>query len=164
MGAAWRAASVSSIARVRRRNSVTPAKSSSDLICWLIAAGVTRSAGYALLGGHALGTGGFEFASTAVPEEALLFAPGAGLKAALAGIDVARMAVAAMCCGMLETALERALEHTAARPVFGQRVADFQGVQWMLADCATDLAAAQALTDEAQPWPVAFNPAALRRR
>jgi len=129
-----------------------PGSGAAGIACFLVpgdAAGVTRSAGYALLGGHALGTGGFEFTRTAVGEDALLFAPGAGLRAALAGIDVARMAVAAMCCGMLETALERALEYTAARPAFGRHVADFQGVQWMLADCATDLAAAQALTERA---------------
>ncbi|MEQ8231368.1 MAG: acyl-CoA dehydrogenase family protein [Gammaproteobacteria bacterium] len=111
--------------------------------------GLSRTAAYELLGGHALGTGGIAFERCRIGDDALIFAPGAGLKAALAGIDVARIAVAAMCCGMLDRALTVALERTAGRAAFGAHVGDFQGVQWMLADCATDLAAARALTAQA---------------
>ena len=111
--------------------------------------GVARLPAYALLGGQALGTGGFRFDGCRVPVDAVLHAPGSAFRAALAGIDVARLAVAGMCCGMLERALEVALDYTAGRAAFGQTIGDFQGVQWMLADCATELAAARALTAQA---------------
>lgn len=122
------------------------------MACFLVDAGlpgVRRLPAYALLGGQALGTGGFEFDACQLDDAALLHAPGTAFRAALGGIDVARLAVAAMCCGMLERALDIALDYTAARPAFGQSIADFQGVQWMLADCATELEAARALTAHA---------------
>lgn len=120
--------------------------------CWLVEAaqpGVTRTPPYDLLGGQALGTGGFTFEHCRVGAEALLQPPGQGLRAALAGIDVARITVAGMCCGMLGRALDVALAYTAARTAFGQTVADLQAIQFMLAECATDLEAARALTARA---------------
>jgi len=65
------------------------------------------------------------------------------------GINIARVGVAAMCCGMMDSALDHALSATVARTAFGQQIADFQGVQWMLADAATDLEAARLLTRHA---------------
>ena len=50
------------------------------------------------------------------------------------GIDAARAGVAAMCCGMIGTSLDQALDAVASRNAFGRTVGDFQGVQWMLAD------------------------------
>ncbi|MCB1746187.1 MAG: acyl-CoA dehydrogenase family protein [Gammaproteobacteria bacterium] len=117
--------------------------------------GVTRSGGYELLGGHALGTGGFTFRDCRVDDDALLHAPGAAFRAAMAGIDLARSAVAAMCCGLLARALDEALAYTTARRAFDTHVADFQAVQFMLADCATDLEAARALTARAVAAPAA---------
>jgi alkylation response protein AidB-like acyl-CoA dehydrogenase len=60
-------------------------------------------------------------------------------------IDVARTLVSAMCCGMMEASLAFAIEATAERSAFGSRTIDFQGVQWMLADVATDLSASELL-------------------
>lgn len=111
--------------------------------------GSSRTPGYALLGGHALGTGGFSFADVKLGADAVLHAPGTAFAAAMRGIDIARVGVAAMCTGTLARSLDVALEYTAARPAFGQRVGDFQGVEWMLAECATDLEAARALTARA---------------
>ena len=54
-----------------------------------------------------------------------------------------------MCCGMLGNALGIAVEYTKTREVFGQKTAEFQGLQWLLADAATDLAAARALAYQA---------------
>lgn len=113
------------------------------------APGVERSPAYGLMGGHALGTGGFRFERCRVSREALLSPPGEAFKAAMAGIDLARVNVGAMCCGMLERGLDVALDYTAAREAFGQRILEFQGIQWMLADAATDLEAARLLTDRA---------------
>ena len=61
------------------------------------------------------------------------------------GIELARIIVAAMCCGMLESALSVALDATRDRHAFGRAIGDFQGIQWMLADVATELEAAKAL-------------------
>ena len=129
-----------------------PGTGGRGIACFLVDAeqpGVSRTPTYALLGGHALGTGGFEFTDCRLDDSALLHLPGTAFRAALGGIDVARLAVAAMCCGMLECALDVALAYSAQRSAFGQTIGDFQGVQWLLADCATELAAARALTARA---------------
>ena len=54
-----------------------------------------------------------------------------------------------MCCGLLEDALDRALERIAGRPAFGGMLADRQGLQWLLADVATDLEASRLLAYDA---------------
>ncbi len=112
-------------------------------------AGVERTEPYAMLGAHAMGTGGFAFRDVQLDHEALFVPVGHGFRAALEGIDAARATVAAMCVGMLGSALESAIAYTRARNAFGQPVADFQGVQWMLADVATDLLAARRLAYDA---------------
>jgi alkylation response protein AidB-like acyl-CoA dehydrogenase len=61
------------------------------------------------------------------------------------GVDVARMLVSAMCCGMMEVSLAFAIRAVAERSAFGLRTIEFQGVQWMLADVATDLSATELL-------------------
>ena len=113
------------------------------------APGLEREPAYDLIGGHALRLSGLSFTDTPVPAENLLVGPGEGLKFALYAIDYARAYVASMVCGMLRSGLEEALDYVAARPAFGRHVADFQGVQWMLADVATNLEAARLLADHA---------------
>lgn len=113
------------------------------------APGVERLGPYRLLGGHALGTGGFRFAGVRLAADALFAPPGEAFKAAMLGIDIARVNVAAMCCGLLEDALDRALDRIAARPAFGGTLADQQGLQWLLADVATDLEASRLLAFDA---------------
>jgi alkylation response protein AidB-like acyl-CoA dehydrogenase len=122
------------------------------IACFVIEAqraGVSRGDAYELLGGHALGAGEFSFGNVALTQADLLLPPEQAFKVALAGIDLARVNVAAMCCGMLSSALEQAVDYCASRQVFGRSVAELQGVQWQLADAATDLAAARALTYQA---------------
>jgi len=108
--------------------------------------GVTRTAPYDLMGAHAMGTGGFEFDQVRAPMADTLVPVGQAFAAAMAGIDLARVLVGAMCCGILRRSLEVALAATSQRQVFGTSVADKQGVQWMLADVATDLEAMRLLT------------------
>ena len=122
------------------------------IACFLVAGdnpGLARGAPYRLIRGHALGTSPITFASCHLSLDALLVGPGDAFKAAMEGIDLARVNVAAMCCGMLERGLEEALAFAAPRSLFGQGVLDFQGLQWMLADVATDLEAASLLTERA---------------
>ena len=122
------------------------------IACFIVAAdapGVIREPAYRLLGGHALGTGGFRFEGCRVSTDDVLVGPGDGFKAALAGVDFARITVAAMCCGMLGRSLQVALEHGAGRRTFGKSVLEHQAVQTLLADAATDLEAARLLTAHA---------------
>jgi alkylation response protein AidB-like acyl-CoA dehydrogenase len=76
----------------------------------------------------------------------VLAPPGAGLRAALGAIDVARCDVAAIANGLHVEALEYALRYGRDRQVFGRRVIDHQGIQWALADAETDLVAGRLLT------------------
>lgn len=111
--------------------------------------GLTRSEAYDMLGGHAAGLCGLRFEGCRVPDINVLLPPGEGFKAAMAGINMARMFVAAICCGMLADSLNRALEYGAARMAFGRPVLANQGLQWELADVATDLEACRRLTEHA---------------
>jgi len=107
--------------------------------------GLSVMAPYDLVGCHSMGLAGVELVDCFVPNEALFARPGEGFKRAMSGIDVARTLVSAMCCGMIEASLAFALKATAERSAFGSKTIDFQGVQWMLADVATDLSAAELL-------------------
>ncbi len=99
-----------------------------------------------LFAGRGFGMGGFRMRDVRVDDDALLVPPGQGLRSAFRAIDVARATVAAMSCGLLARGLREAVDYTKEREAFGATIADFQGVQWMLADAATDLEAARGLT------------------
>src|SRR4029078_262413 len=119
------------------------------IACFAIEAerpGFHRDKPFELPAGHAIGVGGFRLVDYVAPDEAVLHPPGAAFKAALAGINGARTYVAAICCGMLQAALETAVRYTRQRKTFGQPVIDHQGVRWKLVDAATDLEGARLLT------------------
>ncbi|MFA5307966.1 MAG: acyl-CoA dehydrogenase family protein [Dehalococcoidales bacterium] len=84
-----------------------------------------------------------------VPEESRLGAEGQGLKIALEALDVSRVTVGAEAVGISRAAYEAALGYARERKQFGQALADFQGIQWQLADMATQLDAARLLTRRA---------------
>lgn len=111
--------------------------------------GLEPGAPYDMIGGHALGVAGIRLNDVRVPSDNMLVPPGQGLQFALHAINFARAYVASMVCGMLRNGLEEAAIYVATRPAFGRRLADFQGVQWMLADVATDLEASRLLADKA---------------
>ena len=113
------------------------------------APGLVREAPYTLLGGHAMGVTGLRLTDCPVPEADLLFGPGDGFKAAMRGITMARTFVGASCCGILTSSLKTALTYGAKRQAFGKPLLAFQGLQWELADVATDLEAARLLTYQA---------------
>jgi len=79
----------------------------------------------------------------------VLVPPGVGMRAALAAIDVARFDISAISCGMLAEALDAAVAYAAKRETFGKPILHHQGLTWMLADVATDLAASRALVRQA---------------
>ncbi|MDH3233440.1 MAG: acyl-CoA dehydrogenase family protein [Alphaproteobacteria bacterium] len=122
------------------------------IACFLVEAdtpGVVRGEPYALIGGHAVGASAISFKDCVVGDDAHFIAAGSAFKAAMAGIDIARANVAMACCGMLSVALETALEYMARRRAFDQPTSEFQGLQWELADVATDLEAARLLARQA---------------
>ncbi len=86
------------------------------------------------------------FQETPVPAENLLGAPEEGLKIALTVLDGARVGAAAQAVGLGRAALRHALNHARSRRQFGQPLAQFQAIQFKLADMATELEAAALLT------------------
>jgi alkylation response protein AidB-like acyl-CoA dehydrogenase len=80
-----------------------------------------------------------------VPREDCLGEQGM-FRQALAGLDYSRVGIAAMSVGLAQGAFEHAFRYVHERKAFGQAVADFQGIQFKLADMATKTEAARALT------------------
>lgn len=108
--------------------------------------GFVRDPALAVQGGHAIGAGGFQLVDYAAPVEALVDPPGGGFQRAIGGINGARTYVAAMCAGMLGSALETAVRYAGSRTAFGKQLLDFQGLRWSLVDVETDLAALRLVT------------------
>ena len=79
----------------------------------------------------------------------LLGAKGSGQAGALACLDKGRIGVAAVSLGLARASLDAALRHASTRRQFGKRLADFQAIQFMLADCETELQAAELLVLQA---------------
>lgn len=84
-----------------------------------------------------------------VPKENLLGREGKGFINAMKTLDTGRIGIAAQAIGIAGAALEEAIKFTKERKQFGMSISKFQGIQFMLADMATDLEAARLLTYEA---------------
>ncbi|MFX0546586.1 acyl-CoA dehydrogenase family protein [Roseovarius sp. S1116L3] len=98
-----------------------------------------------LKGGHVFGLS----LDCHVPCENLLGPEGSGFKTAMKVLDNGRIEVAAQATGIAAAAQKAAISYAKERKVGGHPIADFQGLQWMLADNATELAAARALAMQA---------------
>lgn len=81
-----------------------------------------------------------------VPAANLIGEEGAGFRQALSVLDGGRISIAALSVGLAQGALDAALKYANERAQFGKDLAKFQGIQFKLADMATDIAAARALT------------------
>jgi butyryl-CoA dehydrogenase len=108
--------------------------------------GVERVATDDSLGVRGLGCMDLELQDVRVDADALVGAPGEGFGIALRALDGGRVAIAAQALGAGTAALEEALEHAKTRHAFGQPIGNYQAIQWMLADMATELDAARLLT------------------
>ena len=86
------------------------------------------------------------FQDCRVPKENLLGSAGAGMAMAMAGFDHGRVGIAAQSVGILQAALDESIRYSKERVQFGQPIARHQAISWMIADMATDLAAARFLT------------------
>jgi butyryl-CoA dehydrogenase len=85
------------------------------------------------------------FQDCRVPKENLLGKRGLGFGVAMKTLDKARPGVAAQAVGIAQGAFEAALKYSTERVQFGQHISSFQGIQFMLADMATQIEAARAL-------------------
>jgi butyryl-CoA dehydrogenase len=86
------------------------------------------------------------FDDVRVPIENRLGAEGYGFKIAMNTLDRSRLSIAAQAVGISQGAIDQATKYAADRQQFGQRVVDFQGIQFMLADMASQTEAARQLT------------------
>jgi alkylation response protein AidB-like acyl-CoA dehydrogenase len=84
-----------------------------------------------------------------VAGEQMLGAPGAGYRDALRVLEHGRIGIGAMALGLGRAALEASLAYASERRAFGRPIAEFQAIQWMLADMASELDAAELLVIEA---------------
>jgi alkylation response protein AidB-like acyl-CoA dehydrogenase len=85
------------------------------------------------------------FDDARVPEGDRIGAEGQGFPIALSALDGGRLGIAACAVGVAQAALDTAVAYARERRQFGRRIADFQGLRFMLADMATGVAAARAL-------------------
>ena len=85
------------------------------------------------------------FDSTRIPGDRIIGEPGGGLKLALRTLDHTRITIGAQAVGIAQGALDLATSYAKDRQQFGRRIADFQGLQFMLADMAMNLEAARQL-------------------
>lgn len=108
--------------------------------------GIERMAMEDSLGVRGLGCMDLEFRNVRVEAGALLGAPGEGFRIAMWALDGGRVAIAAQALGVGEAALQQALEHARSHHAFGQPIGNYQAIQFMLADMATELDAARMLT------------------
>ena len=80
-----------------------------------------------------------------VPLENLIGVEGEGLKYTLVTLDGGRISIGALSVGLAQAALEEATQYAKDRQAFGHPLADFQAIQWMLAEAATEIDAARLL-------------------
>jgi len=92
------------------------------------------------MGTRASGTASLAFEGCRVPKGNILAPMGEGLRVLLASLNKSRPSVAAHALGIARAAFEDAVEYINERRQFGKRILEFQGIQFMLADLAAELA------------------------
>ena len=101
------------------------------------------------LGLRASDTSELIFEDCIVPEQNLIGNLGEGFIDAMRILDGGRISIAALSLGIARGALDASLKYVKERRQFGKAIAEFQGIQWKLADMATELDAARLLTQRA---------------
>nr|WP_320109581.1 acyl-CoA dehydrogenase family protein [Bosea sp. NBC_00550] len=115
----------------------------------LHAPGVSRGPKEHKMGQRASQVGGLNFDGVTVPREAMLGPKGRGFHIMMSVLEKGRVGIAALATGIAQAGLKAALGYARDRRQFGKPILDNQGLQWMLADMAKDIAAARALTERA---------------
>ena len=97
------------------------------------------------MGQHGSSTNSVRFEACRIPAAARMGAENDGFRVAVAELAGGRIGVAALSLGIARAAMDAAKDYVKARRQFGQRLADFQGLQWMIADRETEIEAARLL-------------------
>jgi len=98
------------------------------------------------MGMHGCSTAPLAFTDCEVPAENLLGAEGMGYVQALKTLTAGRVTVASRSCGMMDKLIEQCVDYMKVRSQGGKKLAEHQGLQWMLADMAVSRDAARLLT------------------
>lgn len=101
------------------------------------------------LGINASGTAELVLQDVKIPEEQRLGSEGEGFKIAMYTLDCGRIGIAAQALGIARGALEESIKFAKERVQFGKPIAEFQAIQWMIADMATEIDAARLLVRRA---------------
>lgn len=129
-----------------------PAAGAKGITCFLVP---TDTPGYRIvhvdrkLGIRASGTAQIRFDACRVPAAAMLGKPGEGYRIALDGLGTSRLGIAAQAIGIARAAYEAARDYAKKREAFGSTLIGHQAIAFKLADMATGIEAARALTHHA---------------
>lgn len=115
----------------------------------LHAAGVERGPKEHKMGQRASQVGALDFSDVRLPGDALLGVEGRGFHMMMSVLDKGRVGIASLAVGIGQAGLEAAVDYAGQRRQFGKAIAEFQGVQWLLADMAKDIEAARLLVRSA---------------
>jgi alkylation response protein AidB-like acyl-CoA dehydrogenase len=111
--------------------------------------GVSRGKNEELMGMHGLEDCQITFSDVRLPADSLMGPENQAFKMAMGNFNFSRLMMAAMALGMAQAAFEDSTAYARDRKQFGQAIIGFQAVQFMLADMATDIAAARLLIHHA---------------
>ena len=115
----------------------------------LHAKGVSRGAKEHKMGQRASQVGALHFDDVVLGADALLGEEGRGFHMMMSVLDKGRVGIASLAVGIAQAGLEAATEYAQTRKQFKRAIAEFQGVQWLLADMAKDIQAARLLVADA---------------
>lgn len=101
------------------------------------------------MGMHGCTTAPLAFTDCEIPAENLLGEEGMGYVQALKTLTAGRVTVSARCCGMMDKLITQTAEYMKTRSQGGKKLAEHQGLQWMLVDMAVARDAARGLTQRA---------------
>jgi hypothetical protein len=129
-----------------------PRKGKDGITLFLVemsAPGASRGAREQLLGVRGLATGELCFDGCRVPREARLGGEGEGFRRAMISLDTGRIGIGSQAVGIAQAAMEAAIAYARQRPAFGRPIADYQAIQFMLADMSARIEAARLLLRKA---------------
>ena len=132
--------------------STRPSQRARGITAFLVAMstpGIERTGRDDSLGVRGLGCMDLAFTDVRVPTSQVVGAVDDGFKVAMWALEGGRVAIAAQALGIGQAALDEAIRHATSRQAFGKPIAEYQAIQFMLADMSTELDAARMLTHKA---------------
>ncbi len=114
--------------------------------------GITKNRMHGKLGQRAADTGEIVFDNVRVPASALVGQEGQGFEYAMKTFERSRPQIGAIASGIAQRALDECIKYAKQRTAFGQPIANFQALQFMMADMAVEIEAMRLLTWKAAWW------------